>query len=69
MLRAFKTAVTLAFNGRGVAGNQDVLSRPSVRGPSFLLLAKVLHGIVSKNACVASITAAQYRDVAVMLYF
>lgn len=68
MLRVFKTALTLVFNGRGVAGNQDVFSRPCVQGPCFLL-AKVLHNIVYKSACVASITAAQYRDIANMLYF
>lgn len=46
--RAFKTAVTLVSPGRGVAGSQGMLSSPCVRGPCFLLLAKVLHGITSK---------------------
>lgn len=46
--RAFKTAVTLVSPGRGVAGSQGTLSSPCVRGPYFLLLAKVLHGIASK---------------------
>ena len=69
MPRAFKTAVTLVFNGREIADNQDVLSRPCVQGPCFLLLAKVLHGVVSKSACVALIMAGQYRDIAIMLLF
>lgn len=67
--RAFKTAVTLVSPGRGVAGNQHMLSSLCVQEPCFLLLAKVLHGIVSKSACVASITAVQYCDIVIMLYF
>lgn len=67
--RALKTAVTLVSPGRGVGGNQGMLSSPCVWGPCFLLLAKVLHGIVSKSACVASITVVQYSDIVVMLYF
>lgn len=67
--RAFQTAVTLVSPGRGVAGNQCMLSSLCVWEPCFLPLAKVLHGIVSKSACVASITAVQYCDIVIMLYF
>lgn len=69
MLRTFKPAVTFVFNGRGIAGNQGMLSRACVQGLCFLILTKVLHGIASKSAHMASIAAAPYRDVAVMLYF
>lgn len=69
MPKAFKTEIVLILNSRGVVGNQDVFSRPSVQGLCFLLLAKVPGVFVLKCAYVALITATQYRDVAIVIYF